>query len=233
MKLPQRNDRCRNRADYMERGVRPLWVWWVSGLIGFLLLTLAFVLFSAVRVQLVVEKSGETAPDIRLTLRIHGREFAIPLSGKPDEKKPADKKADAAEKTEAGSRPGWTERLRAVYRLVRKMQYTLLVSRASIRKRLVMETLELDAKFGLSDAAQTGMATGVAWGVLYNLYAQLDRFVTVKTHRFAITPVFNSQGYCVAFSGTLKVRPAQLIAIGMIVLWNYLKVNRKYKKAVY
>lgn len=215
-----------------------MWVWWVYGLIGFLLLTLALALFSPIRVRLTVEKSGETALDIRLTLCMHGREFAIPLleeSGKIAHKKAEkpQKKAKKSQEKEKKQETGILERLQGGYRLVRKMQVTLLASRASIRKRLVIETLELDVKFGLSDAAQTGMATGVAWGALYNLYAQLDRFVTIKDHRFQITPVFNSQGYRVAFAGTLKVRLASLMGIAIIVLGNYLTVSRKYKKAVY
>ena len=205
-----------------------MWVWWLYGLIGFLLLSLAFLLFSTIRVRLMVKKSSETGLDMTLVLKIHGREFAMPLSEEKEKKKEME-----PEKKEGPEKLGFLERLQNRYHLMRRFQYTFLKSRTAIRRRLVVETLNLDAEFGFSDAAQTGIATGILWGVLYNIYAQVDRCVMVQEHIFRITPVFNRQGYRVVFSGTLKVRLADLIGISIIVLYNYLTVSQKYKKAVY
>lgn len=212
-----------------------MWVWWLYGLIGFLLLILAFLLFSTIRVQLTAEKSSESALDVKLVCTVRGRAFDIPVPGEKEGKagKKEERKDEKKAKKRQADKPGILERLQNGYHLLRELQYTVLKSREAIRKRLVVEMLELDVAFGLSDAAQTGIATGIAWGVLYNIYAQADRFVTVQSHNFCITPSFNSQGYRAAFSVTLKVRLADLIGISIIVACNYLTVHQKYKKAVY
>lgn len=207
----------------------PLWVW-LYCLIGFVLLLFSIVLFSTIRIVLTLEKKQDDAWRVNFGVRVHGHLFAIPL--------PDGQKAEHPKKDKTKRQPEQKEDIQVFallqkgYHLFRKLEYTMLMSREGIRKRLVLEKLDLDLKFGLGDAAETGIATGVAWGLLYNIYAQLDRFVTVENHGFQLTPVFNSRGFQVLFSGVLRFRLIDTIVISLMVLYHFLMVNQKYKKAV-
>ncbi len=199
-------------------------------MIGFVLLLFSVLLFSTIRVILTLEKRQDDVCRVTFGIQVFGRLFTVPL--------PDNREAAHVKKEKEKQQPGQKEDghvfalLQKGYYFFRKIEYTMLMSREGIRNRLVLEKLDLDLKFGLGDAAETGIVTGVAWGLLYNIYAQLDRFVTVEHHKFQLTPVFNRRGFHVLFSSILRIRLVDTIVISLMVLYHYLLVNQKYKKAV-
>jgi len=59
-----------------------------------------------------------------------------------------------------------------------------------LKKKLVISFLKLHFHMGLGDPANTGIATGHSWSVLYNAVSLLERNFTLKKQTVNITPEF-------------------------------------------
>ena len=90
-----------------------------------------------------------------------------------------------------------------------------------IQKSLIIENVDFHLKFGLSDAAQTGIATGGIWAVLYSALAIADTLGTVKKHNFEVVPVYTEAGFISQgeFKGSVRVINALSIALRMCLIY--------------
>ncbi len=80
--------------------------------------------------------------------------------------------------------------------------------------------------FGTGDAMQTGILTGGAYGVIYNLIALLDNNFTLKKYSVEINPDFEKRFYGVGAKCILEVRNVHIMIMIFKVLKMYLKINK-------
>lgn len=105
-------------------------------------------------------------------------------------------------------------------------KYTYLLSKRYVRKKIHIDKFDLSVTFGLDDAAQTGIATGVLWGGIYGIFGFVDSLFTVKSHNFNVTPVFDGECLDAKFNTVVKARVVNILAVAFAVLINYIKTGK-------
>lgn len=203
--------------------------WILYGLLILLGLLSVTILFLKITLEFTASYAQDTPLhfSISVSLRKGRIKVDIPLNGQ-DEKKPKESKQVAEH--DKKTIKDYIHLLQKARDFLRDAIATYRLSRPSIQSRLHLENVELMAVYGLGDAAQTGIITGTAWGLIYNLYALLGQVTTLYTHHFDLKPVFNAKGFRFSLKVALRLRLAGLIYIGVTVLVNYLRVTRARKK---
>jgi len=98
-----------------------------------------------------------------------------------------------------------------------------------IRKRFNIDKLNLHLKFGLGDAAATGIMTGAIWSLLYSFLALLSQIGTVKKHFFEVAPVYTESGFAFQSSIKLSLRLINIISVVLRLYLTYKKVSKENK----
>ncbi len=75
-----------------------------------------------------------------------------------------------------------------------------------LRKKFTVSLFSLKVRFATGDAADTGIATGAAYGSVYSLLGAIDRYFILKKHEVVITPVFQGVGLEAEFCGKFQLR---------------------------
>ena len=83
--------------------------------------------------------------------------------------------------------------------------------------------------FGTGDPMQTGIITGGAYGVIYNIVAILNNTLTVKNCDIVINPDFEDKFLSVSAGCILEVRNVHIMIMIFKVLKMYLKINKMSK----
>jgi len=99
-----------------------------------------------------------------------------------------------------------------------------------IKERMVLENTNVSVKFGLGDAAITGIATGAVWTLLYNMLAFLSCIGTVRDHNFEVEPVYNESGFSMDINGIISFRLINIIRVVLKLVRTYhavIKVNKQ------
>lgn len=102
-------------------------------------------------------------------------------------------------------------------------------NRFFIRNRLELENAVVFLKFGLTDAASTGIAVGAVWTLLYQLLAFLSCIGTVRDHEFDVVPVYNEAGFCVNAKGIISFRLINIIVVVKRLILTYREISKKHK----
>ncbi len=102
-------------------------------------------------------------------------------------------------------------------------------NRWHIRKTLKVEKLNFHIKFGLSDAAITGIATGAIWSVLYSLTALISQVGTLNKHYFEVVPVYTEKGFISEGRVKLNIRVINAISLCARLYLTYKKVTKTSK----
>lgn len=190
-----------------------------------LLVILSVVLFTRMTLTVNIDKAMESEFSKKLNLNFFG--FNVNLL-KPKADKPfKDESTKISSKEPKKQKEPFTQKLKKIVENIQRGRYTYLLSKRYVRKKIKLETLNFSLTFGLDDAAHTGIATGAAWGSVYNIFGFVDRLFTVKSHNFSITPVFDREAFEMSFSSKIRFSISNLIAIGFAVLINYIKSGRK------
>lgn len=95
-----------------------------------------------------------------------------------------------------------------------------------IRNRIHVEKLNFHLKFGLGDAAATGILTGAINSMLYWLLAFINCVGTVEKHYFEVVPVFNSKGLASESRGRITLRMINMLTIAVRLYLTYKKVSK-------
>lgn len=144
------------------------------------------------------------------------------------------KKADKPSSTREGSEEKQTETeedpiLVKILRLrenIARGKYTYLLSKRCVKRKIHITTLDLSVTFGLGDAAETGIMTGVLWGGIYGVFGFLDSLFTVHSHNFKVNPVFEDEGLEVDFRLIAQARVINILILAFTVWMNYLKTGK-------
>ena len=100
-------------------------------------------------------------------------------------------------------------------------------NRWHIRKSLKVENIDFHIKFGLNDAASTGIATGAIWSLLYSITAFVAQVGSLKKHYFEVVPVYTEPGLIVQGSFRLSIRVISAISIAARLYLTYKNVIKE------
>jgi len=162
--------------------------------------------------------------NFRLRIFLYNEKFGINLLKKDKPKKPKKKKE---EKTKDKEKISFFEKIVDVFEELKNISYAYYYSKDFIRKRLILEKLNVNIDFGMSDAAKTGIATGAIWAVLYNIFAVVTKIFTVYDHKFNVEPDYNNEKFLFGVNGILKFKLVNIISIAFYVLIKYITVSKK------
>ncbi len=198
-------------------------------IISVIIILIAISLFVKVKARLFMMGANGKKFNATLTINFLWKKIDIPIVGgdKKDKKENSDDSTvEKTDKTE--EKKNIIEKLDGICKLLEKSHYVYVMSRKALKKRITFENIYFALTFGLEDAAMTGIATGSAWGVVYNLFALLCRISNVKNHKFNITPDFEKECYDLVFEGILTLSLANIICICAVIYRNYRKACRVY-----
>lgn len=99
-------------------------------------------------------------------------------------------------------------------------------SSKTINRGIITENIQVDVYFGFSDAAVTGMVTGLVWSLLYEFLGLISIITTVENHKFNVDSVYDRFIFELGFSVTFKTKIASILKILFSVLYNL----NKYKE---
>lgn len=134
-------------------------------------------------------------------------------TAKKTKEKPKDKK-------------GIIQKLKDLAKVISIVTKVYSKNRWFIQKRLTAEDICFHLKFGLADAAATGIATGAIWAVLYNILALISRIGTLKNHNFEVVPVYTEAGFISEGSFKLSFRLIGIISVLLRLYLTYKKLTK-------
>lgn len=111
-----------------------------------------------------------------------------------------------------------------IYKLVKKDVKKLISY--FLKKAIVFENINFKTYFGYSNAATTGIMTGVQNAFAYSVMAFFHNNFHVKDFSISVNPDFNNERFCVNFSCILKIKTVHII----IVIIKGIKILRIIKK---
>ena len=143
--------------------------------------------------------------------------FADKLSKKAeDEVKKADKSDEDIIK-----------KLRKASQTIKTVKNIYSKNRWHIREAIAVENLDFHVKFGLSDAAKTGIATGEVWTVLYIARAFIAQIGRLKKHYFEVCPVYTEEVFACQGSIKLGIRMISAIVLCTRLYLTYKNINNE------
>lgn len=103
----------------------------------------------------------------------------------------------------------------------------------AIKKAVKVEKLNINATYGSSDVAFTGMAIGLAYAEIYKLFAAVSCIFTVNAPVITITPDFSEKNILeIDGEGIVKTDAAHIIFAG-IKFYTKFHINKKERVDFY
>ena len=140
--------------------------------------------------------------------------------------KSAEGKSKHTQKHKTEDEDGIILKLKAYAKTFKTVKNVYAQTRWHIRKSLKVENMDFHIKFGLENAAATGIATGAIWSVLYSLTALVAHVGTLKKHYFEVVPVYTEKGLITQGSVSLSIRMINAISLSLRLYLTYRKVTK-------
>lgn len=96
------------------------------------------------------------------------------------------------------------------------------------KRKIKAREFKLDITFGLSDAAETGIATGMVWAFIGSVYPVIDTIFEIRDPHISVNPKFNCEYFNLEYKGIYKLKIIHIIYIAFCAL----KLILKYKKVI-
>lgn len=193
----------------------------LAALIGIALIA---VLLIKVRIVFEVTKNQGEAFENSVRITFFGEKLGFNLKDISKNKK------QKADKTKEQNDKKLIDKIKAYIETFSVLKKVYSKNRFLIQKRLVLENTKAFIKFGLGDAAATGIATGAVWSLLYQILAFLGCIGTVKDHEFDVVPVYNESGFCMNVKGIISFRLINIIVVAVRLFVTYRSVTKnKYR----
>ncbi|MBE7037443.1 MAG: DUF2953 domain-containing protein [Ruminococcaceae bacterium] len=195
-------------------------------ILSIFLLILLFLLFVKLNFKFIIEYGFNNENFVKLRFYVIHPVLGIniKLNNKENEEKETKKEEIKDEEKEKTS---FIEKAKDVKKNFDIIKDTFSNSKQSIKKTINIKKLDLNIDFGLSDAALTGISTGVLWASVYSVFSVLTKIVTVHKHNFKIDPIFNKTVFTVKCDGIIYARLVNIISAGFMLLKNYNKAKNK------
>lgn len=195
----------------------------ILGILALLVIILLAVLFVKVRMVFsFTKKHGESAEN-SIKITFFGSKKGVDLknlSWKSKENKEVKSKDDEK----------FLDKIKGYIKTFKIMKEVYSKNKYFIKERLVLENTDVSVKFGLGDAAVTGIATGAVWTLLYSILAFLGCIGTVRDHNFEVAPVYNETGFEMDVNGIISFRLINIIRVVVKLVRTYravIKVNKQ------
>lgn len=98
------------------------------------------------------------------------------------------------------------------------------------RRKIKSDVFEIDLTFGMLDAAETGIATGVIWAAIGSFYPIIDSIIAIDEPVINVNPKFNCEYFNLEYKGVYKLKLFHIIYIGISALKLFLKYKKMIKK---
>jgi hypothetical protein len=207
-----------------------MWWWWIA-LAAALAVLFVVTLFSSVRVKLKYFREGEN-DEIDATLTalfgIVNLRYKIPTV----ELKPWLRgiRLKVASEETSGMLPELDFARDEIKRFVKRVRKLIVHMKnfkqffADTLKHVHVDELRWNTRFGVGDAAETGMTGGLVWGVKSAVLGVASRFMTFeKRPAVQVTPVFNQSTFRTDVVVRTRIKVFRLIAIGVMLVYRVLK----------
>ncbi len=194
-----------------------------------IILITSVILFSKLRLTVSYCKNEGEKPEFSVTVSLLGK---IIIKKNNSNIKHTEKRIDLsnAEKESEEKDKKLIEKLKTLAESFSIVKNVYSKNRRSIKKCILAEKLDIYIKFGLFDAMQTGIATGIVWALLYNMLSLISAVGTVYEHGFEVEPVFDKAGFCSSGKGIFSFRLINIIIVSLKVYITYKKICRKRRK---
>lgn len=192
-------------------------------ILSIFLLLLLFFLFVKLNFKFVIEYGFNNQNFVKLRFYVIHPVLGIniKLNNKEEISKNEPQKEGETEKT------SFIQKLKDIKKNFDIIKDTLSNSKKSIKKTINIKKLDLNIDFGMSDAAITGITTGILWASVYSVFAVITKIVTVHKHNFKIDPIFNKSVFTIKCDGIIYARLVNIINAGFMLLKNYNKAKNK------
>ena len=183
-------------------------------ILGIIMLFSALLLFP-MRFGLRYEKTA-TQNKFHIYVSIFGILIRIPLHNKKDKESEPSKKAVSKRKTRLATDLTYdsfrkhVDAFGDVYKTSKDELFSML---AYVRKHLRCKEVDFNIRFGLDDAAKTGIATGAVWTSGTLLLKIIDTLIGIKKINMNVYPDFNDKKFEIYVKTILIMRPIHFIMI--------------------
>ena len=151
-----------------------------------------------------------------IILKILGIPLKIPAGDIKREEKKAEKDAEGAvEKNHSFDAEKFKRAADGVRSAFGETKGDIFEILSRLKKLVTVDYVILEIRFGLSDAAKTGMANGAVWAAASGALSAADNVLEVKNADLNIVPVFDRECFDLRIFGILKVRPAHIISVAL------------------
>lgn len=179
-----------------------------------ILLLLILVAFLPMHFGVEYEKT-EKQNKLHIYLRILGMVIHFPIHTKHD--KPARAKKKNTKNTKPAKRPlsynSFRENIHLLSEVYETSKNELLDILSYVREHLRCKEIHFDIRFGLDDAAKTGIATGVVWSSGTLLLKMIDALIGIEQIKMNVYPDFNDKKFEIYTKTILIMQPFRFIII--------------------
>lgn len=155
--------------------------------------------------------------------------FIKPVISKNEKKQTGKSKPQKAEKAKSKDDKSLIQKLKDYAEAVSVVKKVYSKNRWFIRRRIFVEDVEFHLKFGLYDAASTGIATGALWTLLYAILALVGQIGTLKNHNFEVVPVFTEAGFISQGGIRVRFRMISIISVALRLYLTYIRISKNQK----
>lgn len=194
------------------------------------LLILLFLLFVKLNIKFTIKYGFENDNTVKLRFFVihpfFGFNIKLNKDGKKKDTKPEKSNENQNSQDEDRTFLQKAKEIKNSFDIIRN---TISDSEKNIKKTVNIKEINLKINFGLSDAAITGISTGILWAALYSVFAFLTRKFTVNKHDFKIDPIFNKTIFTIAGDGIIYARLVNIIGTLTATLKTYNKLKNSNK----
>ncbi len=196
------------------------YVWFGCGLA-----LLIIILFFPVRLRLQFAYSKNAGNKKRLTVWLGTVRLA--QNDFDGEKKTKDKSRNKKTDDDSKAFDSFMDKLRYYEALFDEIKEDLLRTSVYFKNRLFIPNFTLHLDLGFSDAAQTGMASGAAYALVYGVAALLYNNLDLKKKNLdvSVTPHYNEPKLDFYFNGIFRLRMVHIIKVLLFIV----RIYNKYK----
>lgn len=135
------------------------------------------------------------------------------------------KRSEDKEKKEEDEKPDkGIKYYKKIYKLIKKDALKLISY--LLKKAVVFEKINIKTNFGYSNAATTGIMTGVQNAFAYNIMAFFHNNFHVRNWDISVNPDFDNERFDMYFDCIVKMKTVHIISVGI----KGLKILRRIKK---
>ena len=183
------------------------------------LLLLALFLISPVKILVLYHKDC-------LLVKAGVGALMISVYNSANKKKPNEKKKPVKEPEKPAKTDEKKKKKRLSLKKIKQLFEVIFDTLKFLKRHLTFFDFKVKLNFGTGDAAQTGILTGTAWALFYNIVGLIDRTFKLKKHEVDVKPDFEDEKFELNFRCEAGLRVFWAIAMAFALLKNLNKIRK-------